>query len=500
MPGEEKSEEEKQKEKEKQEEDAFEEFIEDQLDSSPAQDQNISDESSLLSNSVASTATSEKKPRVFVVKKLEEDDSDEDEKKNLASMTAVEKAKKIAIGAASAFTRAFVDYGPPYYPGNGLELNLVLECSNPAVKLFRVHNLLNMRINPNFPDNEDLYNTAMHWCARNGHYLALRMLRRAKAEINCLNEMGQSPLGLCVIMQHPPVKREAQLKIAQFLLKEGADVNSRDKGGFCPLDYAAMNQDLELIEMLIAYGANVRRENKTLVAKRHHILKYVYDPECYRVLNERLAIEEEEYRQKEEKIAKINKQKAEEIRIRKLHAALAKRRQQKLENVAKLTQKKKLDEESQARKKRDDAEKAIEDAKRDAVAHDRGKWLKTTTGWNFTPYAVGIERPKTREDFYIECKDKMTKLRIQNDVAIFRERWKHQTGGTSDIEVDWKKQDPFWLEEERQALQAQKEAEMILKSEQEIEQEILALELAGEDDLDSLTSTLSGSRSGMFSI
>lgn len=109
----------------------------------------------------------------------------------------------------------------------------------------------------------------------NAHLLALRMLRRAGAKLNITNEMGHTPLDLCVMIKHPPDKRHEQMKMAIYMLENGADPNSRDKGGFSAIDHAAANQDAEMIALLIEFGANVLRGNSIFVGTRSHILKEV---------------------------------------------------------------------------------------------------------------------------------------------------------------------------------------------------------------------------------
>jgi len=128
---------------------------------------------------------------------------------------------------------AFIDYGPPYAgPDEDVPLyGLNTECCNFNVKVFAVHNLLNMRANPNDRDPDDLYYSAAHWCVRNCHFLVLRMLRRAGANFNLQNEFGQSVLSLCSLLPQPAEKAKTQLKMIKYLVKEGADVNHRDRGG-----------------------------------------------------------------------------------------------------------------------------------------------------------------------------------------------------------------------------------------------------------------------------
>lgn len=98
------------------------------------------------------------------------------------------------------------------------------------------------------------------------------MFRRAGAIINVTNELGNTPLEMCVMMKQPPDKRKEQLKATRYLLLNGADPTNIDKGGFSASDHAAYNQDEEIITLLLEYGANVLRDNNILVAKRLHIL------------------------------------------------------------------------------------------------------------------------------------------------------------------------------------------------------------------------------------
>lgn len=195
-------------------------------------------------------------------------DGKEGENKMLAGLN------KFFSRQAKAFVRNFVDYGPPYTK-KPFDASLVNECSKPVMNHIELHRLLNNRLDPNIADPEDLYYFPIHWCARNIHFMAMKMLCRAGAKLNVTNELGCSPLDMCVMMKLPPDKRKDQLKMVRYLLENGADPNNRDKGGFSAIDQAAINQDLEIIQLLLEHGANVLRENYTLVAKRNHILRYV---------------------------------------------------------------------------------------------------------------------------------------------------------------------------------------------------------------------------------
>ena len=116
--------------------------------------------------------------------------------------------------------RSFIDYGPPYSkkdPGG----NLGDECADYKINLFFIHNLLNSRANPNVPDPRELYMTPMHWCARFYHLLAMRMLRRAKAAIDPVNELGQTPLSIACMFNPPQDCAYTQIKMVKWLVRQG---------------------------------------------------------------------------------------------------------------------------------------------------------------------------------------------------------------------------------------------------------------------------------------
>lgn len=229
----------------------------------------------------------------------------------------ISKANKFLKKQAKAFVKNFVDYGPPY-SSQPFDVALINECAKPVLNHFEVHKLLNMRLDPNIPDPEDLYFTPIHWCARNGHFMGIKMLRRAGAKVNVTNEMGLTPLSMAVMMKLPPTRRPDQLKIVRYLLENGADPNIRDKGGYCSIDHAAINQDIELIQLLLEFGAKVRRENYILVAKRQNILSHVKDPECYKLLYEKLLLEENEFYKEQQIRDRFQKEREHEKNIENL--------------------------------------------------------------------------------------------------------------------------------------------------------------------------------------
>ena len=84
-----------------------------------------------------------------------------------------------------------------------------------------------------------------------GHAEAAEYLMKAGAQINAAsnNELTVTPLQSAVAGGHTAIVR--------MLLKNGAQPNVRERGGFTPLHAAAQNGDLESIQLLILAGADL---------------------------------------------------------------------------------------------------------------------------------------------------------------------------------------------------------------------------------------------------
>lgn len=348
------------------------------------------------------------------------------------------KVSKFFKKQAKAFVKNFVDYGPPY-SSEPYDVALVNECAKPVLNHFEVHKLLNLRLDPNIPDPEDLYFTPIHWCARNGHFMGMKMLRRAGAKFDVTNEMGLTPLALAVMMKLPPTRRPDQIKVVKYLLENGADPNIRDKGGYCAIDHAAVNQDLELIKLLLEFGARVRRENYILVAKRENILAHVYNPECYRLLYEKLLEEDNEFYKEQQMRDRFAKEKEHEKHFEKLLNTLnkkkkekeRKREEQKQENTLKQLQDnflKELDEENHRKAQKH----------KNSFLEVNGIWKKNevSNSWNFMIREYGKFESSS---IYESNKKIMKTLKNNNDFVDHSKKWKKITEGTSSLEI----QKPF---------------------------------------------------------
>ena len=271
------------------------------------------------------------------------------------------------------------------------------------------------------------------------------MLLRAGAKFTVTNEMGVTPLDLAVMINHPKDKRKEKLKVIKYILENGADVNNRDKGGYSAIDHAAVNQDLEVIEMLIEYGAKVMRENYIFVGTRHHILRQVHDPECYRVLYEKLIEEENEAFSKQIKTQNRNFLVESEKNHEKLHLSLNKKKQRRLERLKQFEDTKRQEEimDSRLKKLREEMEKNLQAQNNKKAAH--GIWTKDVADhWEFQPLKFA---PLTSQGIYNDNRKIMTTLKEKNSVTTFNKTWRQQTEG-GQIELRWTKADPFKLPED----------------------------------------------------
>lgn len=359
-----------------------------------------------------------------------------------AATTFTGKINHFLKRQGKAFVRNFIDYGPPYSKSKPYDVVLINECAKPVLNHLELHKLLNTRLNPNIPDPEDLYYTATHWCARNAHYTGLKMLRRAGANLNVTNEMGVTPLDLAVMMKHPPDRRPAQLKCVRYILEEGANVNTRDKGGYAPIDHAAVNQDIEIIMMLLERGAKVMRENYVFVGSRHHILRNVHDPECYKVLYEKLLEEEDEAFARQIKQQQRNFIIEAEKNHVKLHLALNKKKQRRLERLKALedTTRSETILKERLGKLSDEMEKNLKAQEKKKSTH--GIWEKDFAGhWEFYPRKTASI---SSQGIYDTNKAIMTSLQDKNDITRFNKIWREKTD-KGKIELPWKKSEPFVL-------------------------------------------------------
>lgn len=98
--------------------------------------------------------------------------------------------------------------------------------------------------------------TSLHSCirARRNCVSCVKILLKAKANINALNVWGRSPLMEAIV--------QFKFNIVDYLLSEGADVNLGDNQKTTPLHVCASYGNLECLKTMLAKGANQNAQDE----------------------------------------------------------------------------------------------------------------------------------------------------------------------------------------------------------------------------------------------
>jgi ankyrin repeat protein len=91
--------------------------------------------------------------------------------------------------------------------------------------------------------------TPLLFAAREGTLESARLLLEAGVNVNEAAPNGTSPLTLAIVSMQKP------LAMSTFLLEKGADANGT-LGGYAALHAAVASRDLELVQLLLAHGAD----------------------------------------------------------------------------------------------------------------------------------------------------------------------------------------------------------------------------------------------------
>jgi hypothetical protein len=170
----------------------------------------------------------------------------------------------------------------------------------------------------------------------------------------------------------------------------------------------------------------------------------VYDPDCYRVLYERLVQEQakaEERRIVREKM--LSEVAAERYHV-KLHQALDKRKQKRLDREAARDTSAKTEAIMQQRHKHLAAEMEANLKTKEKVLQQQGVWTKDDVDhWSFT---VKSEDDRINsESLYTANFEMMDRLKERNSQERYNERWKQATGNQGVLEMHWTKAEAFTL-------------------------------------------------------
>lgn len=335
---------------------------------------------------------------------------------------------------------AACDYGPPYDYDEYFEGALLFETSQPGCRPSSIHSLLNCKVDPNDIDKDDLNMTPMHYCARYCHLAAMRMLVKAKAYVNVLNEFGQTPLIVCVMIDQSVNNLSNQLTMSEFLLDNGAYVDTRDKSGFSPLDYASIHNNVSLVKLLLDYGATARRENDHFAVNRMPVGKTILDrttdAEIYALMEERLTEEIAELEYKREQEAERKRKEEYERRmlhLREKHKRLKEERQLAIQR----NKADKLRKEVRDAKLRELQKKlAMEETLRKLAQHKLGSWERDPHHrWHWNSKKAFV--PVNHDYVYNESMKLVEEVRTKRSLPTLENRWKGYVGQKGKLEVKW---------------------------------------------------------------
>lgn len=104
--------------------------------------------------------------------------------------------------------------------------------------------------------DERLQRNALHWAVEKNNRKVAFILVNHGININEVDNKGQTPL-------HIACKHENSRRMLLLLLDEGAQLNVTDKQGYTPLMIATINGHIELIKILLSYGADIFVETET---------------------------------------------------------------------------------------------------------------------------------------------------------------------------------------------------------------------------------------------
>lgn len=125
-------------------------------------------------------------------------------------------------------------------------------------------------INSRTEEEED---TALHVAARHGLTDHVQLLLQHGAELEARNEEGQTPLNAACAQPHSPQDTERYYRVCQLLVESGASVNAADRDHQHPLHLACKNANAQIVELLLAQGANVNIMNYSGNTALHNILQ-----------------------------------------------------------------------------------------------------------------------------------------------------------------------------------------------------------------------------------
>ncbi|KAF4087513.1 hypothetical protein AMELA_G00071470 [Ameiurus melas] len=121
----------------------------------------------------------------------------------------------------------------------------------------------------------DANDTPLHVAARHGLLAHVDLYLRHGAAMECQNDEGQTPLNAACSYPHEHAALERYAQVCQRLVEAGAKVGTGDADNRTPLHMACKNANPKIVELLLRNGASVNDMDYGGEAPMHNILKMV---------------------------------------------------------------------------------------------------------------------------------------------------------------------------------------------------------------------------------
>ena len=126
--------------------------------------------------------------------------------------------------------------------------------------------------------------TALHLSVENGHKMVVQLLLEKGAYVDAKDNSGNAALHHvmgCDLRSEEELltkekSRESLEEMALLLIKNGANMEIKDKHGCTPLHSAALSRGKPMVELLVENGAYVNAKDNYGQTALHHVVRYHY--------------------------------------------------------------------------------------------------------------------------------------------------------------------------------------------------------------------------------